>query len=452
MILILPLTSVNGKEAKVIYRGYQKLKQQAIMYEKQYNRDAKGGYNKGGKQRSPVPIKPLLLFLFLLILIILGFSYRKQIIDMLVEWKDMFVESTKSDVDENVDVAEDNESYEVIVKAPEDESLADMMATITELDSVLNDGKLQDSEKSEFLSDDFFSGNTNKATKPTIEATDKPVKKENLSKHKFERFVDQETNKYGLRDLTAKKVLISPVYDEIKPLAENQKVPYAIVRKAKLWGVVTVNNETIVPVEHTHIDEHFVNNYVLLRLTRTNEKVQSVNGYARMPDAKIIIPAQYVMLTAITRDYTFFKVSNSNFSPSNDYGVIDWNNNMIFPMEHDYVKETRIDGYVTIQIRTGDRKKPFLVGLAGLKEGKLLVPIEYEELNIMGPLSCIKVKKDGKYGCINHHNEVIVPIIYGGGGGSKESYSDPGENIIYFYSPDEERVAYNMRGEKVPLD
>jgi hypothetical protein len=61
---------------------------------------------------------------------------------------------------------------------------------------------------------------------PELDKLFKPVISDGLSKHEIECYVDQETNKYGLQDLTASKILIEPIYDEIRNLREIMRFPY----------------------------------------------------------------------------------------------------------------------------------------------------------------------------------------------------------------------------------
>ena len=290
----------------------------------------------------------------------------------------------------------------------------------------------------------------------TIENISVSTKSEDYSKHKFERFVDQDNGKYGVKDLTTGKVLIEPAYDRIEKVREGLQNPYIIVCRDKLWGVVNVNNEIVIPIEHTNINEYVhKRDEIYLELDKKDINGKSVEGYARMPEGKIVVPFKYGYVTRATNDYKYFEV-RENTEDRNSVGIVDQNDRLILPMEYTTISTTfKADGYAIISKfypNPDDGKTYYLNGLLRLSDGKIVVPVEYQDLEVIGPVSFIRVKKDGLYGCINDKNEVIVPFQKVTGIGSSSGSWDNSDNKVYFTLPNGESVAYNAKGQKVPVN
>ena len=296
-----------------------------------------------------------------------------------------------------------------------------------------------------------------KPAKQTVPNRDEPAtaKSDNYSKHKLERFVGQDNGKYGVEDLTTKKTLIPATYDRIKEVRQGLKNPYFIVCKDQLWGVVNAKNEVVIPIENTNINEYVhKRDEIYLELSKENADGKSIDGYARMPEGKIVVPFKYGYVTRLTNDYKYFEVREDINDRKS--GIVDQNDRLILPMEYATVRTTiKTEGYAIISKflpEPEDGRTYYLTGLARLSDGKIVIPVEYQEFEIIGPVSFIRVKKNGLYGCINDKNEVIVPFQKVTSVGATIGMSDDSNNKVHFTLPNGESVAYDAKGKRVPTD
>ena len=439
------------------------------QYEKRYNKGGKGNYDQGSGQRKPISMKPIVIFILLLLLCFIIFSNRELIVEKFTRWKeDIFVNQKTNNIGDivveqpNSAFLKKEEKQESIIEEQEEENV--LIAVLEEEQKKQDDVEIE-AEETEYitrveeteiprtLSDGVvlvkkpLNDNLNipSATRPKAEGSG------DLRKHKIERYVDQESNKYGLQDLTTGKILIEPVYDEIKPMDCYNIQPFAIVRRGKLWGVIDMKNEKIAAVEYDYINQYVSSaDVIYISLNKDGKK-----GYLRMPEAKIVIPVEYEHITRLTNDYKFFEIREGNQNQSNSYGVIDSYNNVVLLPEYGSLRPTGVDGYIKISkyfdVPNSDRKM-FRYGVLSLVARTIIIPIEYDELEVIGLISFIKVKKDSLWGCINDKNEVTIPIVHTSAGGTSKSLHDPSKNRVYMTLPNGERIAYNSKGQKVPYN
>jgi len=188
----------------------------------------------------------------------------------------------------------------------------------------------------------------------TLHLLGQPGQNKNLQLHNG-KGIYESNGKYGFVNYSGK---INYLYDSItSPTTDN----YAFALKNKHWGVVDLDNNTIIPFEYEQIQETIYKN-------------------------------------ELGKD-TFIVQKNGLL------GTIDFKNKTVIPIKFEAISgfcETKIKGhYVTKNGKTG------IVD----KTGNIIIPTEYDHLYYHSK-EIIKAKRNGKYGIINSQNITIVPFEY----------------------------------------
>ena len=93
----------------------------------------------------------------------------------------------------------------------------------------------------------------------------------------------------------------------------------------------------------------------------------------------------------------------------NKYGIIDLNNKIVVPFIYNYINWAQYPDYWMVSKYGQNSERS--VGLINAANAKLVVPVEFDELKVVGPISFIIATKNGRYGCIDNNNRIAVPII-----------------------------------------
>lgn len=162
-------------------------------------------------------------------------------------------------------------------------------------------------------------------------------------------------------------------------------------------------------------------------------------GFIDITTGDVIIESQY---DYYVRPGERKKTSYIAVKKNNKYGVIDLNNQIVIPFIYDNIEWVYNMEYWLVSRYDENRK--YKKGLINSSNAKLCIPVEYEDLAIMGPAYFIMAKKNSLYGCIDNNNKVTIPIIY-------SSYSTirsgtESRNIICFYDKDGNKFCYNKDG------
>ena len=94
----------------------------------------------------------------------------------------------------------------------------------------------------------------------------------------------------------------------------------------------------------------------------------------------------------------------TNIGINGKWGSIDKNGKLIIPFEYDELRDFNKKGYALL-------KKDGKWGSVD-KNGKLIIPFEYDELWGFNEKGYALFKKDGKWGVINKFNNIIIPATY----------------------------------------
>ena len=209
---------------------------------------------------------------------------------------------------------------------------------------------------------------------------------------------DVKLMKKGKWGVVGRTNVIPCEYDERFGFADSM-----IVKKGGKWGVIDKENRVIIPFEYDEICE---------------------NGWAKKggkwgiidKKSKVIIPFEYEDINYLTRRRTGRGIAKKG----GKWGEIDIeNNNVIIPFEYEELSPyVDVDWtphespYYKKYVATGAlfAKKNGKWGSID-KENKVIIPFEYDDINIRMGRGI--VKKGGKWGEINiENNNVIVPFEY----------------------------------------
>jgi hypothetical protein len=178
------------------------------------------------------------------------------------------------------------------------------------------------------------------------------------------------------------------------------------------------------------------NKRALKSFTGNNRKY----GFKDADTGEIIIEAQYDYYLRVPEKE---KVSYLAVKKGNKYGIIDLNNQIITPFIYDNVDWIRYPNYW--KVSQYDQNRKYRTGLINASTAKICVPLEYDDLNIIGPASFILAKKNGLYGCIDNNNKITVPIKYNSYSTSTSSYEL--NNSVTFYDQENNKFCFDRNGQ-----
>lgn len=167
-------------------------------------------------------------------------------------------------------------------------------------------------------------------------------------------------------------------------------------------------------------------------------------GFQRISDGQIIIEPQYSLFLDFDRNtpQSYLAVCDMNHK----YGVIDLENNIIIPFIYDRIDFNYVKTHWRLQKRVDNI--PYY-GLLRIADAEIIIPVEYEELTVVKPVSFIVAKKDGKYGCINDKNQVTIPFVYENSPGISRSGSNSNENSVWFTDAEGNMLTYDKNGNRI---
>lgn len=243
----------------------------------------------------------------------------------------------------------------------------------------------------------------------------------------LEKFKDNESGKYGLRDKNA-NVVIAPDYDEIEGSVWVGRG--WTLRQGDKWGAVNERGEWMFPVEYDEINTYSNGGHKLVK----DGKV----GYC---NSEGVVSVDFLYDTLHYSPWDGFEAELDG-----RWGLVDYEGNVIIPFEYDYVSVTSIGNNKFITVKKdgkwgcvddkGNVSVPFeydyISSVESIEDSKLLklqkngkwgcvddewnvvFPFEYDSLSVdhFGDGKIVKVEKDGKYGYCNARGEVVIPIMY----------------------------------------
>ncbi len=418
------------------------------VYENRYRKKPTGRYNRGN-DNNPFSWKIVIRLAIFIGIVVVTYSYHEPIFGKINEIR-YKIESWKEERNKQKGYAYRKQQEENKRRRAAQSSSRTTPATPNKSEAIENAP----------VAAPHSAPITEEPAKPrdnTSQAKPVEAKPADVSKHKLDRFVDQQTGKYGIKDLTTSKVLVDAIYDEIKRPEYGELSTYAIAKKGEVLGVISVTGEVLVPFEYTTIyrwSDRYPNYLLLYKRDYseegTKQKRNHLYGLAYMPGGKITVPVEYGSLNMI--DFYKERTSLAIAQKGDAYGIITLQNEVKVPFEYYSIKYTGVDNHLSATKRSASSPYSYKTGLIRTTDCKLIIPVEYDDLDVVGPASFIRVKKDGLYGCINDKNQVTVPFQKVNGVGMSQSRTDDKNNRVWFTLPSGEMVCYNSKGERVPCD
>lgn len=251
------------------------------------------------------------------------------------------------------------------------------------------------------------------------------------------------------------KIIIAPIYDDITMLDKDMFG----VKLFGNWGIVDSFGDTIVSTDYDEIEYFYEDLYKLSKYG----KYGVVNKFG-----SIVISLEWDSLEFLTTD--FYKVSrsgkygivnssghidiqpnyghiellNSGFSVcmnnSSACGILNSKEEVVIPLNYNGIIKNLANGYFTVncsgkygvididnnvildckysKITKGNESVIYiqnnkLVGLADIKDGRIIAPPVYTKIQPVSQKGYYKVKQNGKWGVINHDGKIVEAVQYG---------------------------------------
>ena len=204
-------------------------------------------------------------------------------------------------------------------------------------------------------------------------------------------FQNSKTGIWYSYNYKGKKVEIGK-YDEVKSSHENR----ILVRKNKKYGFVNSKTGKLV-IPCIYDDACSFNEGVAL-VTQKNKE----NGYALISKTGELLSD--FILTIIHSKYYVKNELFTNKGINGKYGTIDKNGKLIIPFEYDELWDFNKNGYAQF-------KKDGKWGVIN-KFNNIIIPATYDNMRLGDECELIAVNKAGKWGYVNLSNQIVVPFSY----------------------------------------
>lgn len=240
-------------------------------------------------------------------------------------------------------------------------------------------------------------------------------------------FEDATTHKYGYKDVSG-KVIVKPVYDIAR---EFEKAPYTCVNiganykanKGGKWGAIDVQGKVIIPVKYDLI------NYIGYGLFAvnigevfSNMDASSEGKFAIFNAAgKPLTPFIYTgSLYGLYFENGYVILRTTDVKTNIDkYGILDSTGKIVLPVQYDDINLYSSDGLILL-------KKDGKCGYCDLKL-KMSIPLKFEDANIFQN-GMASVKLNNKWGFIDKTGATIIDFQYEDAGVFEEGYAGVKQN------------------------
>ncbi|RYD99376.1 MAG: hypothetical protein EOP54_04220 [Sphingobacteriales bacterium] len=240
-----------------------------------------------------------------------------------------------------------------------------------------------------------------------------PFEYDDITEYGERNYIVTKAGKKGLAD--AKGVLKIPaIYDKLSNFYSFGFENYILAEQDKLNGVVSLDNQIIIPPKFAYIGT-YNSNFFMVSLTEKDHLFGLYNksGKELLPPVYRWIHKSYTEnseLQILKKQDGTFAFSNQNFDqlleePIIEYGYIENESGLLNPFNS--AKERLL--FV--------KNKKGKFGLIEENTGSIVVPMIYDSVMQRfsdGTNTYFSVKKGKNYGLINQKNEQVLPIEYSG--------------------------------------
>ena len=241
----------------------------------------------------------------------------------------------------------------------------------------------------------------------------------------------RKNKKCGLFDLNSQSVVVEPIYDDIsKDVMYNR---YILDNCSKL-SFFDIESNVIIDTKYSKYYRVETNSFC------DNEHLKNTNFVSVEVDGKVgiingitfdeVIPCLYDKIE-YTRlgDHEYFILSFNK-----KYKLYSLNDQKLYDYEYDLLK-VALDMKDYILVKNNEK-----YGLINYS-GELIIPILYDNIELLRGDKYVMVKGNEKYGIVSIKNEPIIPIYY-----SKISDIGYGKVIA---NNEEKKIIFNLHGEKL---
>jgi hypothetical protein len=223
------------------------------------------------------------------------------------------------------------------------------------------------------------------------------ITSETLPKNYFDYFLILSKNfRYGMIGADG-KILIPFEYHKLTPY----KTQYFIAKKGEYEGLITRTNKVILPCQYKKINS-FTETYVKITDRDNKHGLVDLSG-------KVTVPPFYDEIRRIN-DKVFAAQKD------NKWGVISCNNSIIVPFLYDHIsKRENYNPLVEawFLVRKENKQGIINISLSNINApDSMQVPLIYDELKEASDNRII-ARVGTKWGLIDNHNTIILPIEYG---------------------------------------
>lgn len=218
---------------------------------------------------------------------------------------------------------------------------------------------------------------------------------------------DSYRNSFSFYNRKKKKIFI-PSYDSIEAVYSDQ---LAIIRDNGRYKLYNPLKDKIIKGEYSkggfpmRID-HFYHHRAVIKKGDKEAIIDEQGDY--------VIPPKYKGLSDLHQGYALMFNGEEDDFGDPFYGYIDSTGKVIVPAQYVFNKRKDIAdyfkrGYLLLLGKWKDMKQP--VGLAN-KEGKIIIPSEYDRIIFQENGSYILVQKEKKFGILDASGNVILPAQF----------------------------------------
>jgi|GEM_PF-5249508 len=196
----------------------------------------------------------------------------------------------------------------------------------------------------------------------------------------------------------------TPQFDDWQPMFKNLEA-YRVSKNGK-WGVLSTEGKLILPVEY---DAVYAEEWTGKKYLSAVQGATSTGGLDNEPmggrqgiydlSGKLIIPFSYFHVMPLKNG--LFLVNdggNSRFQMSGIWGLMDSTAKFIFPLQYPYI------GVFGDLVNVG--------GKYAKRDGTFLKMEGYEYVNWHSNTGNLKVQKNGRWGLMDNHADLIIPMDY----------------------------------------
>ena len=196
---------------------------------------------------------------------------------------------------------------------------------------------------------------------------------------------------------------------------------YSIVNNIEgKYGAIDYDGNEVIPLRYDFLDYDSKQKQFLFAIG---------DKFGLMSKDKIIIPAQFELLSYMTNGYAIF-------TEDSKHGLIDSTNNIVVPALYSTIIEHTSELFLHL-------RADGIFDLHRIKDQEIIAK-DYDFISIHEDSELILVQKDNKYGYLDQHGKIVIPIKYAYAtlfsDGRAQVYEDEDFKIGYYINTNGKRI------------